>query len=516
MTVNKAFQICRQHIKKQWKLAFFSALILGLLIHLPIMLSDIPNHDGLDSIYFDQNMITSGRWFLMIACGASSFFTIPWVIGLLGLVFLGLTAVCLTELLEVEKPWAIVVISGMLVSFPALASTFAYVFTLDGYMLALFLAVSAVLLTKRLRWGFLPGAVCLAFSLGTYQSYIAFAMLLSLASCVMLCAGEGTIGSKAKKIGSFAAMGGLGLVLYFVILKVLLLVQGKELAQYQGISTIAGGAETSGGLLSTLLFLYRDFVVFTLKGRVLFHNPLSLVTVGLLFAFSLVCGLLLVKKRKWWKNPWFFAIIVAVCLAVPVAANGILLISPGVNYHLLMRYQWILFPIFAVAFLSNQVSEDALSCTIEWGTLLCAVILVFFYGVTDDIAYQNLMKKYEKTYAYCIRLLDRIEQTPGYYPGIPVAMIGVIGDEQYPVTDVTGQITDVMIGMNGDYLIYTGRNYEMFFAHYLGATLNMLPPGAMAETYYSEEYIAMDSFPGENSIRIIDGILYVKTENVTR
>ena len=63
-------------IKTTWRIAFVSALVLGLLIHLPVMLSDIPNHDGLSSMYFDQNMITSGRWFLTVACGFSSYFTI--------------------------------------------------------------------------------------------------------------------------------------------------------------------------------------------------------------------------------------------------------------------------------------------------------------------------------------------------------------------------------------------------------------------------------------------------------
>ena len=128
-------------IKTTWRIAFVSALVLGLLIHLPVMLSDIPNHDGLSSMYFDQNMITSGRWFLTVACGFSSYFTIPWVIGLIGLIWLALTAAVLTEVLELTDPVTITVVSGLLVSFPALASTFAYVFTMDGYMLALFLAV---------------------------------------------------------------------------------------------------------------------------------------------------------------------------------------------------------------------------------------------------------------------------------------------------------------------------------------------------------------------------------------
>ena len=64
---------CAKKLKKEWKLAFFSAVVIGLLVHMPALLLDIPNHDGLDSLYFDQNMITSGRWFLMVACGMSSF-----------------------------------------------------------------------------------------------------------------------------------------------------------------------------------------------------------------------------------------------------------------------------------------------------------------------------------------------------------------------------------------------------------------------------------------------------------
>ena len=181
-------------IKKQWRLGFLSAFLLGLLIHMPVLLSDIPNHDGLASMYFDQNMITSGRWFLMAACGASSFFTVPWVIGLLGLFFLSLTAAALCEFLEVRESWAVVAVSGLLVSFPALASTFAYVFTLDGYMLALLLSVLSVLFTKKWRRGFLPGAVCLAFSLGIYQGYLSFAMILAVFGILTVFCRERKIG----------------------------------------------------------------------------------------------------------------------------------------------------------------------------------------------------------------------------------------------------------------------------------------------------------------------------------
>ena len=185
MTPTQAFRTLYHNIRREWKVAFFTCFVAGLLIHMPVLISDIPNHDGLDSIYADQNMITSGRWFLTVACGLSSYYNLPWLIGILGLVYLGCAAAALCEILEVRKPWAVMLVSDLLTAFPALASTFAYVYTLDGYMLALLLAVLSVLLVKKYRRGFLPGAACLAFSMGIYQGYLSFAMILSIFSILM-------------------------------------------------------------------------------------------------------------------------------------------------------------------------------------------------------------------------------------------------------------------------------------------------------------------------------------------
>lgn len=517
MTPTQVFQTLSGKIKRQWRLAFFSAVGIGLLIHMPALLSDIPNHDGLASMYFDQNMITSGRWFLSVACGFSSYYTVPWVIGLLGLLFLGLAAAAVTELLEVDRGWAIVSGSGLLAAFPALASTFAYVFTLDGYMLALLLAVLAVLVTKKYKQGFVGGAFCLAFSLGIYQAYLAFAMILSLFAVLMLFAETKSTTEKIRGTLRYLGMGILGAALYYGILQVLLRIQGKELASYQGIDGMVSGAGVeTGGLFNSLRTIYQDFATFTLKGDVLYNNWISFGALALLALAAVLTAVALVQNRKWWKNPWFFVIIVVAFTAMPLVTNVILFISPDVTYHLLMRYQWVLYLIGLNAFVSKNARLTKKAAILEWGALLSACALIFFYGVTDNIGYTNLQRKYEKTYAYCARLLDRIEQTEGYYQGIPIAMIGVIGDEQYPVTDITLSVTGNIIGLNGDMLIYTGENYREFIKNYLGATLNILPTEAMAEMYYSEEYISMDSFPGEDSIRIIDGIMYIKTENASR
>ena len=315
-------------IKTAWRIAFVSALVLGLLIHLPVMLSDIPNHDGLSSMYFDQNMITSGRWFLMVACGFSSYFTIPWVIGLIGMLWLSLSSVVLTETMELEDPLTIIGVSGLLVSFPALASTFAYVFTMDGYMMALFLAVLSVLFTKKYKKGWILGGVCLAFSMGIYQAYLPFAILLCVYVILLFFMEEHGVKEKVQYALRYLGMGIAGAVLYYVILQILLKLQGKVLDTYQGINSMEQGG-SGQGLFTILKGMYYDFLAFTVHGDVLVNNIFSFAACAVLILSVVFLLVRRMFQRKWWKNPAFFVIIILLAVGLPLLTNAILIISPN-------------------------------------------------------------------------------------------------------------------------------------------------------------------------------------------
>ena len=513
-TPTEIWNLIKNKIKIEWKVAFLTTFCLGILIHMPMLLSDIPNHDGLASMYFDQNMITSGRWFLTIACGFSSYYTLPWLIGVISIFFLSLTSVALIEFLEIHNKGIVVSMSALLISFPALASNFAYVFTMDGYMLALLLAVLSVVITKKYSLGFVGGGFCLALSLGIYQAYLPFAVILSIYGILMICmknqGGKTTVISKIKASLKYLYMGILGLGLYWIILNILLKIQGKTLSDYQGINSM--GTVEKAGLFDIIKNIYADFIAFSLNGNVLFQNLFSAIAILLLLLFTIITLFTLCKKRKWWKQIWFYIIIILLVVGLPIATNVILIISPNVEYHLLMRYQWVLYPILMIAFVSHYGTDRR--GTIAWGLLICTSVMILHYVVVDNIAYSNLHKKYEKTYAYCVRLLDRIEQTPGYYQGIPIAMVGVVGENEFPMTDITLPATSNMIGTYGDSLLYTGANYQEFMKHYLGATLNILPAEVMGDIYFSREYRAMESFPGATSIQVVNDIMYIKTENM--
>ena len=91
-------------IKREWKMAFAVAFFCGLLIHIYKFTNTLPGHDSLFNVYSSQNMAKSGRWFLAIACGFSSYFDLPWIDGLFSLFWIAVTAVLIVDLFRMENP----------------------------------------------------------------------------------------------------------------------------------------------------------------------------------------------------------------------------------------------------------------------------------------------------------------------------------------------------------------------------------------------------------------------------
>lgn len=498
--------------------AFLAAFIGGLAAHMIVITNNWPNHDGLASEYFDQNMITSGRWFLGTTCGISSYFAVPWIIGLLALFYLAIAAGVTASVLELKSRIAAVFTGLLMASFPALASGFAYIFTMDGYMLGLLCGVLAVYFTKKYKTGFIGGMVLLALSLGSYQAYLPVVIMLCIFCVCIILSEEGKIKDKILKSLKFLYMGAGGAVLYYVILRVLLLIQGKTLDTYQGINEGLGAGASGIGIAG----MYHDFAAFTIRSGVFIPNAFAAVALGLLTAAFIVILIGTCLKKGWFKKPWIYIITLIFCAIFPAVMNVVMIVSGEVTYHAIMRYQWVLIPIGLIAFCDRsgdvfgKEKAGKKDVFLSWIVAAGAGVLIFCYILTDNIGYTNLQKKYERTYAYCERLLDRIEQTDGYYRGIPVAMIGVVSTDEYPEADLTGSVTDGLIGLNGDYLLYKNRDYGYFIKYYLGAELNIIEGERIAEIYNSPEYVAMDSFPGKDSVKVVNGVMYVKTENIDK
>ena len=506
---------------------FLSAVTVGLLAHFPVMSSNLPNADAMSNFYFDQNMVTSGRWFLTVVCGISSYFDLKWVIGVLSILYLALSAILLTEFFEIKDKIAMGLVSALLVSFPAVAATFAYMYTADGYYLAFSFSVLAALLTKKYRKsGWALGALLLSLSMGTYQAYLAATILLCLFDLILLCMENRQVKEILFLGLRYLGMGVLGGILYFVVLKICLAAQGKVLDTYQGISSM--GKMPLSEIPGRILEVYRDFGGFIRNGKVFYLNGFSFVSMVLLTVAFIGLAVVYMAYTKAYKKWVLWLLIFVFVMMLPLGTNVILLISSEAFYHLLMRMQWVLYPILAVVLTdrvlalyeerSREKKEEKKKRIhfVPTAALLAAagsLFLIWQFVLADNIAYFNMNERYEKTYAYLLRIADRIEQTEGYYTGMPVMMIGVVDEAKYPKTDITGDVTERIYGATGDILVYKGEQYKAFMEHYLNVSLNVITDeDKIVEIYNSDAYREMDSFPAKDSIKIVDGVLYVKTE----
>jgi len=512
MSPEQVFEKWKRKITKRDYYTFLAVAVAGLLTHMRVFVSDIPNHDGMSSLFFDQNMITSGRWFLRVACGISSDYTLPWVIGVLCVCYLAVTAVLLQRFFKVKHTFTAVLLGMILVTYPTLTSNFAYIFTADGYMLALLLAVLAVFLVERSPFGFVLGAISLGFSMGIYQAYISFAMILAVYAVCRAWFFKDSLSEKWSITWRYVAMGGLGAAIYYIMLQILLAVQKTSLSGYQGI-----GEGNKQSLVDTIVQIYKDFVVHTLRGNIMTQKGILLFAAAVLFAAAAIALVKALLQAGSFQNIWTYLCIAAAIVVLPICFNAILVISPEVTYHSLMRYQWALIPMIALVVLDKHGEglcvKDSGKALMSWSALVLGAVIAFQYALICNIGYFNLEKKFEKTYAYCLRLLEEMEETEGYYNGMPVAMIGVVGDHYLPSTDLTVGVTDSLIGVNGDYLFYTADNYQAFFKYYFGVNMELVPIEDMVEIIQTPEYKELSTFPKANSMKVVDGILYIKLEN---
>ena len=167
--------------------------------------------------------------------------------------------------------------------------------------------------------------------MGTYQAYLAAAILLCLFDLILSCAQNEKVKDILLRGVRFLMMGVLGGGLYFVILKICLKAQGKVLDTYQGINTM--GKISLSSLPGMIANAYKDFLGFARNGKIFVLNGFSLAAVVLLFGVALLAVLMIMAHTKAIKKWYQSLLIVMFVLLIPLGANVILLISAEAFYH---------------------------------------------------------------------------------------------------------------------------------------------------------------------------------------
>jgi len=498
-----------KNMKKSWKTAFCSTFFIGLLVHMYKFTNTLLNHDSVYSYYSDLNIIGSGRWFLSTACAATSYFDLPWLIGIVSLVLLAAAAVLVVDIFEMENPVQVVLTGGILAACPGVTQTFFYEFTADGYMLAVFLSALAVWLTRiemnkrsceYVRWAL--AAVCLCLSCGIYQAHVSFGMVLALC-CLLYELLKDRHDAKTCWRWAFCQLGLyiVSLAAYYVLWQICMKVQGVQATDYKGISSVGISLHT---MLAAIPQVFNALLRFFFEWDVqvygwTLYGKLNAVFLG---GFA-ACLIGAVFKSGLWKRKGQLALFGIVVLLVPFAACVWMLVSPGMDYNPMMLVSLSILYVFATvlaeAFLPGLWKELA-------GIFLAVV--VFYFSVQANVSYYYMQAAYQTSCSKGTEMLTRIHMLD---PG--TRQLYVVGN-RYGEIEMKNALHAEEIPMLG-YALETDLlfDYEhvMFFLNYsLTGDFEKAPREMREWLDTAQEVQEMSCWPDTDSVRVIEDVIVVK------
>lgn len=521
MNPETLFQTVRQKIKPSWITVFISVFTFGLFAHAYAFFNYIPNWDSVISYYSDQNTIHLGRCFLTLACGISSYYDLSWVGGLLSLFYIAATAVLISELLQIRKKLTLVLLSALLVTFPAVTSTFGYLYTADGYMLAMLCMTLAVYLALKRRFGFVPGALLLMFGFGCYQAYITFAaMLVIVYSLDKLLHSEAPLRALVWKWLSALACAGIGFVLYSIINRILLSVQHVTLADYQGISSLdAPGSFLGGGFapLTAAKQCLIDFAYFftgSLRHMNL-YSVLNLLMMALLLTGALSC----IVRKKLWRSPSRFFFTVLFALLIPFVCYAVYFLTPDVSYHMLMQGGlYFVYVLLLILYDRSGTDTDSKAADVsgrgharhgiiwQWLCVLVCSLIVYNFILIANICYRTQETSVTRSMNEIARLADTIWNDPALRECKSIAVIGARDESDV----ISLNLPPDMTGFSDGYIMTHALHYSLLLDRYHGLSFTPADNETAGVLAGNETVQNMPCYPIEGSVRAISGTLVIK------
>ena len=506
----KVLKKLNKSILPEWKTCFYAAIIVGLLAHLYKITNWLPNWDSLVFRYDSQNMINIGRWFLPIVCSFTSFYDLPFLNGIVAILFHALGAVCICRTLNVHKKITAGLIGAVIVSFPTVVSVMMYNYVADGYSIAFFLSSLAAFYMTKEKPRYILSALFISLSIGIYQAYVTVTIMLILLKLIdETVFGNASFTAVLKRASMMLLSGVGGALIYAVALKVSLAVFSTELLDYQGINSTASLSNID--LLASLYVVKETFVdfFFDLSDGLSVHFVLN----ALVMTFTVVYYVKHIVCTRFYRRLVNLILVIAMAVMLTVGAGALAFVNPSVDYHNLMLMGYAVFYIFFILIyergLEAKEKHTAIKC---WSILVISVLLISNQILISNVSYHKAQIAYEKSYGTLIRIADRIEQTDGAESCDRILVVGALDDsEAYSVNlppDITG-ITDGYIIRADDEIVgqsvfcstindYCGKNYRFV-------------SGEEKKNLLKEERVqAMDKWPSASCVAVIDDTVIIK------
>ena len=516
---------------------FFSTVVAALVAHLFCWTNTLFGHDSLLIVQTDWfNQIAAGRPFQHLYLYLRGYIVAPWLIGVLGTVFLALSNIIICKILAIRSKGFIVAFCCIIATCPVITLINAtYIHDYDVYMLSLLFSCISVYLCKTYKHGWIVGTLFLCLSMGLYPAYLQVVLVLIAGSFfteLLRNDNEFRIASCVKSI------------LMIIVGALLYLVAVKCVQYFTDISALTGYNS------SVSAFQFDDSLFHVLKESWLAPFSYLLFPETHMVRASGACNLLLMivlvivtaktcrrnrlKKRR-------VALVTLLIVLMPLFANVIGFAS-GNNIHSLTILSYYLF--YAILFACHDISSLAfvkcdkaspsgmhtrttsgVGLAVGLLTLLLVLLMALSNAIYANQVYLKKALEYQATLSIMTGLEERLESIPGYIPGkTPVAFAGSLSNNPYfldvrkgfppssdqaTFSDQNGHYTKYSVGLGADISIYGFTQMNRYYEYILGRPIIMASVEGLSDSKKAP-LESMPVYPVDGSIVFNEGVVLVK------
>lgn len=502
------------NFSKVYFYSFFSSIISGLIAHGYIITNKISFHDDINALFTLGGTYSLGRWNLGVIGEISKFlfggpYSTPFFNGTMSILLIAISGCIIINLLQIRSPINAILVGAILVVYPTVTATFAYMFTAPSYFLSLFFACLGVLITDKLnkKTSFLIGGGIISLSLGIYQAY--FPVSISLFVVMLIIKNLEPQCNTVKLSIKYFLSALSGLVFYFILNKFFLIATKTSLSSYQGISNMTDISFDK--LTSSILRSYRLFFRLPLAGYLGMNNGKIAKCAFFISIISIIIiGVIVVVKSfrisfiKGTISCGLFALL-------PLSTTLINVMVQSYEFtHSLMVYATVLILIIPLAFVEkieinfNYKLKSCYNCVVMLSTLA----VIFFYSYYANIAYMKIDFIQSQSISYFTRLVTRIESTDGYRADIPIAYIN--GNKKH-ISHSDLDEYNILEDLTPFYILpVNSYSWTTYVSRWCGFSPKMANKATIYELSLKPEVQNMPSYPDDGSIKIINDTLVVK------
>lgn len=506
------------------------AVVAGMLVHSTIYVNGLVTPDGL--WYGEYSLagsweISIGRWGLYLVDLLHGGINSNTMIAFFAILYTALAGVLLNSLFQVKCTAKAIIIPTVLTCSPMLSMFITYPFCADAYALSILLGVFSVYAISAFSGTvkkIVISALCVMLLTSVYQSSLGVTLAVAAGYLIMrLLRDAGELKAAAKDILHVIIAVVVGVILYYAVTQLILIIWDASLADYKGASSVSIShilQNIPGGIRNAYKFFWAFFLNDWMVKNVFFTKYVYII----LAVIALVSMIIrFVSGGR--KHPYLPVICLVLLVLLPVCCNVICLIVPETDIYLLMAAGMMMtIPLLIAMTDINRDGESEkkvpawLQKGLRVGGAAVAAVLVWAFILTCQTDAIVMRSAKNQTTMLANRIWQHVETREDYIQGETRLLVaGRPMDGNYPNPSRLLYEANPYATWGLVWETYNGNlhTWEQVFRQYIGTTYRNCTVEEYAAIAATEAFDRMTLYPDAGSIQMIDDVLVVKISDVS-